>query len=132
MYHDQVASMKRILSNIYQIGDVYSQYVYKDEWKGHTAGGCANFTTWPNNPQFAISNSTSDTQSIFIALSQYDGRVKFGKDDCLPIGLTVYEAKGTSQTRTSLMHAVQARAITPATRGARIARTDPFSNDRDS
>ena len=44
----------------------------KSEWKGETAGGCMNFDTCDNNPQYAI--LVSRPTNVFISLAQKEQR----------------------------------------------------------
>lgn len=54
-------------------GEVWDKHIFHGEWKGESAGGCTNFATWPNNPQYALSINTPNTK-VFLNLSQPDLR----------------------------------------------------------
>ncbi|KAH3759519.1 calpain-1 catalytic subunit [Pelomyxa schiedti] len=100
--------------------DPHYHYIFRDEWKGETAGGCPNNpTTWYKNPQFGIQSDDDQPMLCFVVLSQEDLRIGTGKDDGKTIGLNIFEAK------------VPARPIAPATRKTRVFQSDPFTNDRD-
>lgn len=44
------------------------------EWKDHTAGGCLNYATWRNNPQFSLEVLKETEVNIFLTCdTDYDG-----------------------------------------------------------
>jgi hypothetical protein len=47
--------------------DDYIELEMKGEWKGITAGGCLNQSTWRNNPQFQL--KTDKKANMWISLS---------------------------------------------------------------
>jgi len=42
----------------------------RGEWKGKSAGGCKNYDSWTNNPQFILTISTKSTISIVLIQSK--------------------------------------------------------------
>jgi hypothetical protein len=63
-------------------------------WKGRTAGGCFNFPTWRNNPQYIL--KTSEKGKVTIELTQNEDN---------HIGFYVMKADGKfSSTDTAFFH----------------------------
>lgn len=76
-FEDFVANFNRIyVSRLMtdDIGVVWDRFNFKSEWKGPTAGGCSNYSTWVNNPQFGLSVKERDTR-VFFSLMQPDQRL---------------------------------------------------------
>jgi hypothetical protein len=66
LYHDEV-------------GKIWQRHVSNGIWDGETAGGCVNFPTWVNNPQFGFSAAGNAPVRVFVQLSQKDSRYSGGK-----------------------------------------------------
>jgi hypothetical protein len=62
------------------------------EWKGVTAGGCGNFPTWKNNPQFSFTIEKGD--DVFFTLMQKDTRMSGEPESNLNIGFLLLRATG--------------------------------------
>jgi hypothetical protein len=65
------------------------------EWKGITAGGCVNFPTWKNNPQFAL--TLSSASNVMISLTQRDTRMEGILEFSIAMGMLVLKASDVSQ-----------------------------------
>jgi len=74
-----------------------SQPIIRGEWAGPTAGGCTNFDSVKDNPQFLLTVTQPNT-SVVINLSQTDSRGTSQK--LKPIAIEVYSNKGQRVTRT--------------------------------
>jgi hypothetical protein len=72
---------------------------HSGEWDARTAGGCRNFESWADNPQYAITVSQPIT-ALFI-LSQHIA------PSLLPIGLYVLNKDGATQGKAAFMHALE-------------------------
>eukprot|EP01125_Pyxidicula_operculata_P018703 TRINITY_DN666_c0_g1_i1.p1 TRINITY_DN666_c0_g1~~TRINITY_DN666_c0_g1_i1.p1 ORF type:complete len:735 (+),score=183.88 TRINITY_DN666_c0_g1_i1:24-2228(+) len=55
------------------VGEKYFRYLFKDEWKGKTAGGCGNHGTWVYNPQYGL--VIYQATNVIISLAQEDVRM---------------------------------------------------------
>ena len=64
----------------------------EDEWKGVTAGGCSNYPTVGNNPQWSIKLNTNTPANIVINLSQEDTRGS--NKELSAIGCELFSNKG--------------------------------------
>jgi hypothetical protein len=64
----------------------------KGEWKGPSAGGCGNFPTWKNNPQFGF--TLTSVGDVFVTLMQHDSRMDGSKEPPLNIGFLVLKNSG--------------------------------------
>jgi len=62
------------------------------EWRGLTAGGCLNHTTWRNNAQYLVSNNSNSPTKVTIMLEQLE---KSGNSTLPFVGF--YVAKATYQ-----------------------------------
>eukprot|EP01091_Cochliopodium_minus_P010448 TRINITY_DN2764_c0_g1_i1.p1 TRINITY_DN2764_c0_g1~~TRINITY_DN2764_c0_g1_i1.p1 ORF type:complete len:538 (-),score=139.80 TRINITY_DN2764_c0_g1_i1:541-2154(-) len=63
------------------VGEKYYDKQFVSSWSEETAGGCSNYRTWLNNPQYFV-NLPSDNH-LFITLAQPDNRgegMKYYKD----------------------------------------------------
>lgn len=69
----------------------------EDEWKGQTAGGCSNYPTVGNNPQWSITLTGSTPANIVINLSQED--VRGENKELLAAGCELYQNKGNKVTQ---------------------------------
>lgn len=92
------------------------------QWAGPSAGGCTNFPTWVDNPQFQV--EVKETTRMYIVLNQADNRGgvhgrKKGKYDS--IGLAVYR-RGERGRR---------QLDTPADDSGDMAARAEFTNTRD-
>jgi len=75
---------------------------FKGSWKGRTAGGCFNYPTWRNNPQYLL--KTSEKGKVVLELTQNednhigfyvlkaDGKIRF------------FPVEGVSKTEYILVH----------------------------
>lgn len=73
-----------------------SQPPISGEFKGETAGGCTNYPSVKDNPQFLL--TVTEPTTVVINMSQTDSR---GTSEKLKaIGLEVYSNKGVRITRT--------------------------------
>lgn len=61
-------------------------------WNSRQAGGCPNYATWVNNPQFFIRNVGKQHGDVLISVQQRDGRLLHKKNDV--IGVAVFAADG--------------------------------------
>jgi hypothetical protein len=89
----------------------------KSEWKGTNAGGCGNFPTWKNNPQFAFNTQIFD--EVFITLMQDDVRMQGVRESNIPIGFLIL--KGTDTTNKIMQ-----------LRGPDVVGQTTFNNNRES
>ena len=64
----------------------------KGEWKGQTAGGCGNYATWKNNPQFGF--SIDQEMDVFITLMQKDTRMEGVMNDPINVGFLILKTTG--------------------------------------
>ena len=74
------------------------------KWSGKSAGGCANFDSVTDNPQFIL--SITRPAEVVLTLTQTDRRMGVGQDDWshAPIGLYVcYLSSSASGTRLNRM-----------------------------
>eukprot|EP00002_Diphylleia_rotans_P030029 TRINITY_DN6149_c0_g1_i6.p1 TRINITY_DN6149_c0_g1~~TRINITY_DN6149_c0_g1_i6.p1 ORF type:complete len:1182 (+),score=204.47 TRINITY_DN6149_c0_g1_i6:110-3655(+) len=80
-FEDLVAQFNKIyICRLYETSSqTISKKVIQGEWTMQTSGGCLNFKTWVNNPQYAIIPTEPQT-SCFVLLRQPDTRVQ-GKPD---------------------------------------------------
>jgi hypothetical protein len=62
-------------------------YEVHGRWKGESAGGCVNYPTWRNNPQYLL--HVKQTRVLTITLAQIDTTA------LLPIGLYLGQSSGT-------------------------------------
>eukprot|EP01099_Mayorella_cantabrigiensis_P008777 TRINITY_DN855_c0_g1_i17.p1 TRINITY_DN855_c0_g1~~TRINITY_DN855_c0_g1_i17.p1 ORF type:complete len:572 (+),score=132.94 TRINITY_DN855_c0_g1_i17:1201-2916(+) len=71
------------------VGEIWDKQVFESEWKGDTAGGCLNHSTWTKNPQFSL--EVHEQSTVFLSLSQPDTRVRGKKDETYPaLGVFVF------------------------------------------
>jgi len=76
------------------VGEIWNKFVFNSEWKGETAGGCLNHSSWSKNPQFSL--EVEEPSTVFISLSQPDSRSKGKKDETYPaLGLFVFSVPDT-------------------------------------
>src|SRR4051812_6917402 len=68
----------------------------RGEWRGLTAGGCTNFDSVKDNPQYLL--TIREPTNVVLNLSQTDTRGTSVK--LKPIAIEVYNAKGIRVTRT--------------------------------
>eukprot|EP00931_Biecheleriopsis_adriatica_P056631 TRINITY_DN33564_c0_g1_i1.p1 TRINITY_DN33564_c0_g1~~TRINITY_DN33564_c0_g1_i1.p1 ORF type:complete len:1809 (+),score=334.40 TRINITY_DN33564_c0_g1_i1:35-5461(+) len=69
-------------------GEGWNRQFVSSEWKGATAGGCANYDTYKNNPKIQL--KVKGRVRILLALEQADSRGVEGEDD-VPIGFKVFK-----------------------------------------
>ncbi|KAH3732266.1 CL-2 protein [Pelomyxa schiedti] len=89
---------KLIVCHLYQdvVGDVWNVWRIPGGWQGPTAGGCQNFPSWTNNPQFSIVNPNATDVTVFVSVSQEDRRwlrtpERSGNEsDLFSIGLLIF------------------------------------------
>jgi len=85
----------RYYSTIYRcvdFPDTWSGKVVRSEWAGESAGGCPQFATCLNNPQFQL--TVAQKTSVFLLLSQSDQRMESGRSEFdKAIGLLVMKAE---------------------------------------
>jgi hypothetical protein len=88
-------------------GEVWQKYHFHGEWKGETAGGCTNNTTWFNNPQYSLTISHPNTK-VFINLSQHDLRYilktnpsNYKNRQYDPMGIVVLQTNDPDYKKTS-------------------------------
>jgi hypothetical protein len=68
----------------------------RGEWKGPTAGGCTNYDSVKDNPQYIL--TITEPTNVVMNLSQTDAR---GTSEKLkPIAIEIYSNKGQRVTRT--------------------------------
>eukprot|EP01012_Entosiphon_sulcatum_P014777 TRINITY_DN19796_c0_g1_i1.p1 TRINITY_DN19796_c0_g1~~TRINITY_DN19796_c0_g1_i1.p1 ORF type:complete len:531 (-),score=58.72 TRINITY_DN19796_c0_g1_i1:555-2114(-) len=71
-----------------------SHFMFSDSFSGLSAGGCNNFITWRNNPQFEI--LLENRAQLFITLAQPNQRMAIGgkkkEINYCQVGLTVVKA----------------------------------------
>lgn len=72
----------------------WSHTFIRGEWKGESAGGCGNFPTWKNNPQYGFRLPQAD--EVFITLMQDDVRMNGKIESSINIGFVVLKAPGSS------------------------------------
>lgn len=72
----------------------YKKFVFRSQWKGQTAGGCANNKTWVNNPQFKL--EVHERTEVIICTQQQDTRIYGG--DGQHIGMAVFACSGSKAT----------------------------------
>jgi hypothetical protein len=64
--------------------------VTKGEWKGVSAGGCPNFPTWRNNPQYGFELKVGDV--VLITLMQDDARMNGVRESPVAVGFLLLKA----------------------------------------
>jgi len=69
-------------------GHKYSKYILKGTWSGSTAGGCSNFQSWKNNPQFCF--QLKKPCELVVVLTQEDERMKGVNHKHYAIGFGVF------------------------------------------
>lgn len=57
-----------VCSPLFRETRVYS--LVQGEWEGHTAGGCLNYATWRNNPQFKLDIGAKTEVTIFLTCTE--------------------------------------------------------------
>jgi len=71
-----------------EIGKQYSRYIHGGEWTGVEAGGCFNFKTWKDNPQYGI--KINKPCNVLISLTQEDNRMSTCEHrELYPVGFSV-------------------------------------------
>eukprot|EP01116_Phalansterium_solitarium_P019829 TRINITY_DN5681_c1_g1_i4.p1 TRINITY_DN5681_c1_g1~~TRINITY_DN5681_c1_g1_i4.p1 ORF type:complete len:475 (+),score=198.79 TRINITY_DN5681_c1_g1_i4:110-1534(+) len=65
------------------------------EWVGNAAGGCGNFPSWPNNPQFGL--HLKQKADVLLVLSQQDVRQSGYGRDSHGVGILVLKAPDSTK-----------------------------------
>ena len=77
------------------LDDSYKRIMFRNEWKGELAGGCANHSTWVDNPQYVLTVFEPDTE-VIISLQQRDPRQTGKKGQFM--GMALLATDGSKST----------------------------------
>jgi len=77
-----------------EFGKVWDKSSFYGDWKKPNSGGCLNFPTWHDNPQYLI--TVKDRSKVFLVLSQPDVRIKWEDDYTIGIGFYIMKTKDGS------------------------------------
>lgn len=64
--------------------------IVKGEWKGTSAGGCPNFPTWSNNPQYGFQLKVGDV--VLVTLMQDDTRMNGIRESPIAVGFIMVKS----------------------------------------
>jgi len=73
------------------VGKKWDKSSFEGTWKKPNSGGCLNFPSWHDNPQYTI--TVQAPSKGFISLSQPDSRIRWEEDYTIGIGLYVMKTK---------------------------------------
>jgi len=82
------------------VGKKWHHFSFRSEWNTETAGGCTNFPSWHDNPQYAITCKERNTR-VFLSLGQPDVRLAWKVDYEYALGLYVMKTPNTDVPKTS-------------------------------
>jgi len=92
-------------------GKQYYRHIMKGEWKGAEAGGCYNFPTWKNNPQYGL--TVHKKGNVVISLTQEDTRITTVTHQLYPIAFTIFKTDHNNKSRMQVANQTQLIAQAP-------------------
>jgi hypothetical protein len=71
----------------------YRKVSFHGKWRGKSAGGCANYPTWVNNPQYRL--TVPKACEVIISVQQQDPRITGTETACIGFNIFAAPAAGT-------------------------------------